>query len=119
MNKNAGAGENKLAPPTFGFNNPLECNAMSRTISPSTRKRDARANKRLYGSFVSNSGVTFDDWRYVAEVTIRRCSSLMLQPRSMNSTESQSRSSGCDGFSLCVPKSSLVETIPVPKYACQ
>ena len=37
----------------------------------------------------------------------------------MNSTASQSSSSGCDGGSLCVPKSSLVATRPVPKYACQ
>ena len=41
-----------------------------------------------------------------------------LQPRSMNSTASQSSSSGCDGGSLCVPRSSLVPTRPVPKYAC-
>ena len=37
----------------------------------------------------------------------------------MNSQASQSSSSGCDGGSLCVPRSSLVLTNPVPKYACQ
>ena len=33
----------------------------------------------------------------------------------MSSTESQSSSSGCVGGSLCVPRSSLVATRPVPK----
>src|SRR5437588_9771864 len=37
----------------------------------------------------------------------------------MTSTASQSSSSGCDGASLWVPRSSLVLTRPVPKYACQ
>ena len=37
----------------------------------------------------------------------------------MNSTASQSSSSGCDGGSHCTPRSSLVATMPVPKYACQ
>ena len=37
----------------------------------------------------------------------------------MNSTASQSSSSGCDGGSHWMPRSSLVATMPVPKYACQ
>src|SRR5258708_1042844 len=37
----------------------------------------------------------------------------------MNSTASQSSTSGSDGFSLCMPRSSLVPTRPMPKYACQ
>src|SRR5258708_18945536 len=37
---------------------------------------------------------------------------------SMNSQASQSSSSGCDGASLCMPKSSGVLTIPLPKYVC-
>ena len=37
----------------------------------------------------------------------------------MNSQASQSSNSGCDGVSLCVPRSSLMLTNPVPKYACQ
>src|SRR5262249_5516998 len=63
--------------------------------------------------------LAFADCRYVADVTISRCNCFMLQPRSMNSTASQSSSSGCEGGSLCVPRSSLVTTSPVPKYACQ
>ena len=47
-----------------------------------------------------------------------RCSAFRLQPRSMNSTASQSSSSGCDGGSLCLPKFSVVLTRPVPKYPC-
>ena len=46
-----------LGPPTFGFSSPLAASAMSRTISPSTRKRGPRASSRLYGSFSSSSGV--------------------------------------------------------------
>ena len=38
---------------------------------------------------------------------------------SMNSTASQSNSSGWLGFSPCVPNSSEVLTRPVPKYCCQ
>ncbi len=43
----------------------------------------------------------------------------MLQPRSTNSVASQSSSSGCDGLSPCVPKSSDVRTMPRPKNSCQ
>src|ERR1043165_4028537 len=50
---------------------------------------------------------------------MRRCSALMSQPDSMKSQASQSSSSGCDGGSHCEPRSSLVLTMPVPKYACQ
>src|SRR5437879_8483268 len=60
-----------------------------------------------------------DDCRYVVDVTMSRCSAFRLQPRSMNSTASQSSSSGCEGVSLCDPRSSLVLTRPVPKYVCQ
>ena len=55
-----------------------------------------------------------DDWRYVAEVTIVRCSRFTSQSF-MNSLASQSSSSGCEGHSPCRPKSSAVLTIPVPK----
>src|SRR5438105_1100866 len=50
---------------------------------------------------------------------MRRSMAFMLQPRSMNSTASQSSSSGCDGFSPCAPKSSEVRTRPRPKNSCQ
>src|SRR6266850_1576339 len=36
----------------------------------------------------------------------------------MSSHASQSSNSGCEGGSLCIPKSSGVVTIPMPKYAC-
>ena len=42
----------------------------------------------------------------------------MLQPRSRNSTASQSRSSPWTGYSLWTPKSSDVLTIPAPKECC-
>src|SRR6266852_535558 len=37
----------------------------------------------------------------------------------MNSQASQSSSSGWEGGSLCMPKSSGVLTMPCPKYVCQ
>ena len=77
-------------------------------ISASTRNRGPRASKRLYGSRASSSGVGRDDCRYMAESTISRCRCLRLQPFSMNSTASQSSSSGCEGGSHCRPRSSLV-----------
>ena len=55
----------------------------------------------------------------MAEVTIGRRMAFWLQPFSMNSTASQSSSSGWDGRSPWVPKSSLVSTRPRPKRASQ
>ena len=43
----------------------------------------------------------------------------MLQPRFMNSTASQSSSSGCVGCSPILPKLSSVATMPRPKWWCQ
>ena len=43
----------------------------------------------------------------------------MLQPRFMNSTASQSSSSGCVGGSPILPKFSSVATMPRPKCFCQ
>ena len=43
----------------------------------------------------------------------------MLQPRFMNSTASQSSSSGCVGGSPILPKLSSVPTMPRPKWWCQ
>ena len=40
----------------------------------------------------------------------------MLQPRFMNSTESQSSNSGCVGGSPILPKLSSVATMPRPKW---
>ena len=93
---------------------------MSRTISASTRNRGPRASRRLYGSRGVQLGrdlaTTGGRWPSARSAG---ASALRLQPRSMNSPASQSSSSGWEGGSLCVPKSSLVATRPVPKYACQ
>ncbi len=43
----------------------------------------------------------------------------MLQPRFMNSTASQSSSSGCVGLSPILPKLSSVATMPWPKWWLQ
>ena len=40
--------------------------------------------------------VTFEDWRYVADVTISRCIARTSHPVRTNSVASQSSSSGCD-----------------------
>ena len=47
------------------------------------------------------------------------CIAFTSQPVRTNSVASQSSNSGCDGHSPCDPKSSVVFTIPVPKYICQ
>ena len=80
-----------------GFSSPLTASALSRTISAGRRKRGPRASRRFSGSFSSSSGVTREDCRYVADVTISRCIALTSQPVRMNSVASQSSSSGCDG----------------------
>src|SRR5581483_12385256 len=75
--------------------------------------------RRFSGSFSTNAGVTREDCRYVADVTIRRCMALMSHPVRMNSVASQSSSSGLLGGSPWDPKSSELLTKPVPKYICQ
>ena len=52
------------------------------------------------------------DWWVSRHIAFR------LQPRCTNSVESQSRSSGCVGFSPCQPKSSDVLTRPRPNNSC-
>ena len=52
-------------------------------------------------------------------MTMSLCIAFMSHLRSMNSTASQSSSSGCVGGSPCVPKSSLVSTRPLPKCCAQ
>ena len=59
------------------------------------------------------------DCRYTEEVTISRCRVLMLQLLWINSVASQSRSSGCNGAGVCVPKSFAFETSHCPKWPCQ
>ena len=58
-------------------------------------------------------------WRYVADVTISRCSGLSRPPESRNQAASQSSSSGWVGRSPLKPKSLGVRTSPSPKWCCQ
>jgi len=55
----------------------------------------------------------------VPEVTIRRTSAFISQPLAMNSTASQSSSSGWEGYSPCMPRSSTAADNPVPKNCFQ
>jgi len=73
----------------------------------------------IVGIPLREAGVIRDDWRYAAEVTISRIIALTSQPVRTNSVASQSSSSGCEGRSPCVPKSSAVFTSPTPKTVCQ
>ena len=95
------------------FNNPLTPRARCR--APSRPRRGIAARERA-GDCTDRGpaapAMRRDDCRYVALVTISRCSCFRLQPLSMNSTASQSSNSGCDGGSLCVPRSSGVLTKP-------
>ena len=96
----------------------------SRPLAPvrrrgSARRRDgaepAASSNRLSGSTPAHRAARCDDWRYVAEQTIRRWIAFWLQPRSMSSQASQSSSSGWLGGVPCVPKSLSVSTRPRPK----
>src|SRR5436309_2122790 len=50
---------------------------------------------------------------------MRRCISLIFQPRATNSPASQSSNSGCVGGSPSLPNSLGVGTMPRPKWCCQ
>ena len=108
-----------LGPPIRPKSKPLTARALSRTSSAGNRSRFCRASQVLPGSRSSSSGRAADDWRYVAEVTMRRMSFFWLQPSSTNVTASQSSSSGCEGSLPCVPKSLAVSTRPRPNSCCQ
>ena len=83
------------------------------------RNRGPRASSRFSGSRSYSSGVTVDDWRYVALSMMVFSRRLTSQPESMNSTASQSSSSRLAGTSPWDPKSSTVLTIPTPNSICQ
>ncbi len=92
---------------------------MSRTTSASTRKRGPRASRRFSGSRASNSGVTFDDCRYVAEVTISFCIRFTSQPRA-----DELRREPIEQFGMRRVVALHAEILrrlhqPVPKYCCQ
>src|SRR5215475_13222221 len=60
-----------------------------------------------------------DDMRYVAEVTIRRCTCFMLHPLVTNSDANQSSNSGLVGGVPLRPKSNTVGTSAVPMCRVQ
>ena len=127
----SGCGGNTLGPPILKLSRPLAASATSRIISASSRKRGPRASSWFKGSRSSSCGVMPDDCRYAADVTMRRWMAFMLHgvraaavlrastDGSMNSTASQSSSSGCVGRAPCEPKSSDVSTIPRPNNCSQ
>src|SRR5436305_9642346 len=75
----SGCGGKTLGPPSFFESSPDADSPTSRTISASRRKRFWRARSLLYGSAASSSARATEDWRYVAEVTIRRWIAFWLQ----------------------------------------
>jgi hypothetical protein len=103
-----GCGGKTLGPPIFPLSNPEALSAMSRTISASTRMRGPRASKMLSGSRSRRLGVMFEDWRYVADVTISRCIAFILHFCRGSSVASQSSNSGFVGRWPITPKSSTV-----------
>ena len=80
---------------------------MSRTISPSTRKRAPRAYSKFSGSFSSTFGETAEDWRYVELVTIN--------PKEITPEEFDARlrelseGRGFDDIVSLVPVAALIE----------
>src|SRR5207248_4580711 len=75
-----GRGGRTGGPPILGLSRPETNRAWSRITSAALRKRGPRANSRLSGSRSSSAGVTRDDCRYVAEVTISRSSFFVSHP---------------------------------------
>ena len=84
------------------------CNrAVSRMNSASSRQRDCRASSRFCGSRCGELGGRGPKTAGRRGcVVISRTMCFTSQPLSMNSTASQSSSSGCVGGSPCAPKSS-------------
>ena len=115
----AGAGGHTLGPPTLGSSSAaggqgdvadhLGIDAEAR---PAGEQAVVRIARQQFGRRPRRLTIG-------RRVTISRCSCLRLQPRSMNSTASQSSSSGCDGGSLCMPEVFARRDQAVPKYACQ
>ena len=99
-----------------------------RAARPRTRRCRARSrppcvadcachSKRLSGSIArrGSSAVLVEIMRYACEVTISRCIDFMLQPRSMNSTASQSSSARASVGVPLTPKLKTVATSGSPK----
>ena len=104
-----------LGPPIVRFSRPLAASALSRICSASSRVFGHRDSSWFSGSRAAASAVVTEDWRNVAESTIRRCSAFRSQPSLMKRSVNQSSSSGCVGSFPWLPKSSGVATMPRPK----
>ena len=92
-------GGNTGGPPIVRSSAPLAAIIASRTISASSRwiAEAPEIADSPDPSRRSPASSNCDDIWYASDVMIRRCICLMLQPRSMNSTASQSSNSGCVG----------------------
>ena len=65
------------------FSSPLAASALSRICSAGRRRFGQRASSWLSGSRAAASAGRDDDWRNVADETMRRCSAFTSQPLSM------------------------------------
>ena len=104
-----------VGPPTVRSSVPATASIWSRMISASSRWRGMRQNSRFSGSIATFAATSPLAIWYASDVIISRCIAFRLQPRSTNSSASQSSSSGCDGGSPILPKLLGVRTMPSPK----
>ena len=94
----------------------LEADIQERSNALAQRDAENRELiERLRVSLDDLSTPVLELWQDVLDVTIDLTRRLTSQPLSRKSTASQSSNSGCVGNSPCMPKSSLVRTMPVPK----
>ena len=107
------------APPMVRSNSPVTASRLSRQFSTSSLRGFMRHSRRLSPSFANL--VTSCELLIcqVAESIISRWSHLSDHPFAMNRAASQSRSSGCVGFSPKVPKFPGVRTRASPKCHSQ
>ena len=94
-----GRGGRTGGPYIFRESRPPTASAWSRTVSAPIRKRGPCASSRLSGSRSETSGMTFDDWRYAADVTSSFRNFFTSHFSLTSSIASQSSSSGCEGAS--------------------
>src|SRR5262249_17179490 len=102
-------------PYIFWLSSPGTNSAWSRTSSADSRTRGPPEINRFCRSFCVLQSDPCVRLRFAGDGTHRLSIFLVSQPTRMYSVASQSSSSGCDGGSPCMPNSSLVSTMPVPK----
>ena len=98
---------------------PATASTLSRTASASTRRIFIRHSEHVVGIDLRlrvSADQPEDCICRRFEVTIRRWMAFMSQLRSMNSTASQSSSSGCVGCFPLRPKLNTVATSGLPKW---